>query len=116
MMSLTGEDLLWLAQKLGEFGWSSAQSDGFENLPLHLGEKATLRLAEAHCLFEHRIEYGREVARRRVDDLQYLGGRGLLSERLVALGQRVIQVPLRVVPLGSALVELASKVGNDLLW
>src|SRR5271169_4717368 len=35
-----------------------------------------------HCLREHRIEYRREVAGRRIDDLQHLGGGGLLVERL----------------------------------
>jgi hypothetical protein len=32
------------------------------------------------------VEDGGEVAGRRVDDLQYLGGRGLPLQRLIALG------------------------------
>ena len=36
----------------------------------------------AHCLFEHRVEYRREVAGRGIDDLQHFGGRGLLFQRL----------------------------------
>jgi hypothetical protein len=40
-----------------------------------------------HRLIEHRVEHGREVARRGIDDLQYLGRRGLLIERLARLGQ-----------------------------
>jgi hypothetical protein len=34
------------------------------------------------CLLQYRVEYRREIAGRRIDDLQHLGGRGLLSERL----------------------------------
>jgi len=52
-------------------------------------------------LFQNRIKHRCEIARRRINNPQYLCGRGLLSERLVALG--------------SALVELASKVSNHLL-
>jgi len=45
------------------------------------------RFAETPSPFEHRIEYGGEVAGRTVDDLQYLGGRGLLLQGLARLGQ-----------------------------
>ena len=37
-------------------------------------------LAQAHRLFEHRVEHRREVAGRGIDDLQHLGGRGLLLQ------------------------------------
>ena len=37
------------------------------------------RAAKVMRLLENRLEYRREVARRRIDDLQHLGGRGLLS-------------------------------------
>jgi len=43
-------------------------------------------VTQPHRLFEHRIEHRREVAGRAVDNLQYLGGRGLL---LQALAQRL---------------------------
>src|SRR5207248_180675 len=39
-------------------------------------------LAQPDRLVDHRLEYRREVAGRRIDDLQYLGGRGLLFQRL----------------------------------
>jgi hypothetical protein len=32
------------------------------------------------------------------------------------LGRPLVQLPLRFIPLGSALFELTSKVGDDLLW
>ncbi|HUI95441.1 MAG TPA: hypothetical protein VLX44_06795, partial [Xanthobacteraceae bacterium] len=37
-------------------------------------------------LFDDRLKHRREVAGRRVDDAQYLGGRGLLFQRLAGLG------------------------------
>ena len=39
-------------------------------------------------LFQHRVEHRREVAGRGVDDLQHLGGRGLLLQRLARLGDQ----------------------------
>jgi hypothetical protein len=48
-------------------------------------ENAERRLAQPRSLFEHRLEDRREVAGRTVDDLQHLGGRGLLRQRLVTL-------------------------------
>ena len=39
------------------------------------------------CLLQDRIEHWRKVAGRGIDDLQYLGGRGLLLQRLARLGQ-----------------------------
>jgi len=44
-------------------------------------------LAEACGLPQHRVEHWREVAGRGIDDLQYLGGCGLLLQRLARLGQ-----------------------------
>ena len=37
-------------------------------------------------LFQHRVEHRREVAGRGIDDLQHLGGRGLLLQGLARLG------------------------------
>src|SRR5436190_19787625 len=50
--------------------------------------------AEAARLLEDCIEHGREIAGRGVDDLQYLGGSGLLVERLVPLGGAFVELPL----------------------
>jgi len=73
-------------------------------------------LAQAQCLFQDRVEYRREIAGRRVDDLQYLGHRRLAGQRFVALGRPLIQPALGFVPLRSGLLELASEVGDDALW
>jgi len=44
------------------------------------------RAAEAVCLFQYRVEDRHEIARRGVDDLQYLGSGGLLFQCLARLG------------------------------
>ena len=47
-----------------------------------IGEKMTeARSAQPHRPIEHCVEYWLEVATRGIDDLQYLGGRGLLLTR-----------------------------------
>ncbi len=43
--------------------------------------------AQIMCLFQDRVEHRGEVAGRRIDHLQDLGGRGLLLQRLARLGQ-----------------------------
>jgi hypothetical protein len=57
--------------------------------------------AERMRLFQDRIEHRREIAVRRIDDLQDLGHRVLAGQRFVALG--------------SALGKLALQVGIDLM-
>jgi hypothetical protein len=49
------------------------------------GQNAKRRLAEPGRLVQHCTEHGREVAGRGIDDLQYVGRRGLSLQRLVAL-------------------------------
>ena len=49
--------------------------------------KAPVRdVTEAVAAFQDRVEHRREVAGRGIDDLQHLGSRGLLLQRLVTLG------------------------------
>ena len=43
--------------------------------------------AEPARLVQDHVEYGLEIAGRGVDDLQYLGGRGLLLQSFAGLGQ-----------------------------
>jgi hypothetical protein len=49
---------------------------------------AILDPAQAHRLFEDRVEHRREVAGRGLDDAEHLGGRGLLLQGLARLGQQ----------------------------
>ena len=51
-----------------------------KDLAVEAIQHAERRLAEPHRLFEHRVKNGREVAGSRIDDLQDLGGRGLLFD------------------------------------
>ena len=50
-------------------------------------QHANIDLTQSQGLVEHRVEHRREVARRGVDDLQYLGSCGLLLKGLTRLGQ-----------------------------
>ena len=52
----------------------------FEGLTVVTGHNAECRAAHAHRLFQHRIEYRGEVARRLIDDLEQLGGGGPLFQ------------------------------------
>src|SRR5205085_7850241 len=49
---------------------------------------AEVYLAEIRSLLQHRVEHGSEVAGRRIDDLQHLGGCRLLIQRLAGLGDQ----------------------------
>jgi hypothetical protein len=53
-----------------------------------IGEEVSIgRLAQPHRLFDDRVEHRRKVAGRGIDDLQYLGGGGLLFQCLTGLSQ-----------------------------
>jgi hypothetical protein len=56
------------------------------------------------CLFQDRIEHGDEVAGRGIDDLQYLGGCGLLLQRLrkfnLTLGKATPQIGYELLGIG----------------
>jgi hypothetical protein len=73
-------------QKLRECQWNAAERSRMSQLPLKGPKNAERCLAEPHRLFEHRVEYRREVAGRAVDDPQHLGRRGLLLQCIVTLG------------------------------
>jgi len=51
---------------------------------------------ETMSLLQYRVEHRREVARRGVDDLQDLGGRGFPLQRLVTLGFALDKVTLQI--------------------
>ena len=46
------------------------------------------RSAKLHRLLQHRIEHWREIAGRRIDDAQDLGGGGLLLQRIAQFGKQ----------------------------
>jgi hypothetical protein len=76
---------------------------------------AELGAAEAARFFQDRIEHWREIAGRRIDDAENLGGGGLLGESLITLDRPLSQLPLRFVPFGSAFGKLTLQISYDLL-
>ena len=78
-VSSAGAFPMWgFCQKLRERRRHAAERGRTSQLAIKGPQNAERRLAEAHRLVEHRVEHRREVAGRAVDDLQDLGGRGLL--------------------------------------
>src|SRR5262249_14100801 len=66
-------------------GRGVVSSNRAEAISLPDVQRADLRLAEAHRVFQHRLEYRLQLARRTADDLQHLGGRRLLLQRFAQL-------------------------------
>ena len=64
------------------------QSGDVDVLAIKSKQSPVCRLAQTDCLFEHGIEHRPEVSGRRINDLQHLGGRGLLLQRLARLGDQ----------------------------
>src|SRR5262249_52624780 len=50
-----------------------------------LKQHAELRLADAHCVLQHGVEHGSQLAWRGRNDAQHVGGGGLLLQRLLQL-------------------------------
>ena len=61
---------------------------------------AVFGTAEAVRLLQNRIKHRREIARRRIDHLQYLGGRGLLLQSLARFGPGRVKTPGREMSSG----------------
>jgi hypothetical protein len=69
----------------------AAHRDRMNTLAVKRIKMPVSRITQAHRLVEHRVEHRREVARRRIDDLQHLSGRGLLLQRLTDLAVAGLQ-------------------------
>src|SRR5215471_3535672 len=78
----------WLAQFLREFWCLPACRDRTEMLSIIGCQYALCSPTKAVSLFQDRVEHRGEVARRRIDDLQELGGRGLLLQGFARLGDQ----------------------------
>ena len=80
-----------------------------ESLAIAQHQGAMGHSAEPVRLFQYRIEHRREIAGRRIDDLQHLGGRGLLLQRLALLGQqpRVLDRDHRLIGEGADKFDLS---------
>ncbi|MGA9302144.1 MAG: hypothetical protein WBW45_18100, partial [Bradyrhizobium sp.] len=66
-------------------------------------------VAEPSCLFDHRFEDRFQIARRRIDDAQHFGSRGLSLQRLLRLVEqaRVFDGNRRLVGKGLHQIDLA---------
>ena len=75
-----------LSQTVGDGFGQTAHRDRTEFLPVVCLKAAVGDAAQRHGFIQHRVENGVEITRRRVDDLQDLGGCGLLFECFAGLG------------------------------
>src|SRR3954469_19563205 len=66
----------------------AVHSHGDKSLAVVSVKMSKIRLAYSRRFFQHCVEHWGKVAGRRIDDLQHLGGRGLLLQRLARLGQQ----------------------------
>src|SRR5947209_18668866 len=57
-----------------------------EHLTIEDANRRFVGLAQFGRSFDHRVENGRKVSRRGIDDPKHLGGRGLLFQGLARLG------------------------------
>src|ERR1051325_7149165 len=71
--------------KFGEGSRDTSYRGTVEALAVICSEFPECGAAQAQCLLQHRVEYRCEIARRRIDDAQNLGGRGLLLQSFVQL-------------------------------
>src|SRR6516165_5858597 len=90
--------------KRGISCWNPASSDSTGSLAVDDGHEAEGRSTQPHRPVEHRLEHRREVAGRRIDDLQYFRGCGLLLRELIALGKGLVETPLQL-SVGTLKVE-----------
>src|SRR6516225_11129814 len=77
-----------LPRPLKKFVRISVRRYGADFLAIIQCQTSVLCPAQAVSLFKDCVEYRSEVAGRGIDDLQYLGGRGLLLQCLARLGQQ----------------------------
>src|SRR5215469_1691394 len=66
--------------------WDPASGNSTGFLAVNNGHEAERRSAQPHRLVEHRVKHRGEIAGRRIDDAEHLGGRGLLFESLAGFG------------------------------
>src|SRR5437763_531297 len=62
--------------------WYAAERRDAKELAIVGTQRAVRRAAQPLCLLEHRVEHRGKVAGRRIDNLEHLGGRSLLFQRL----------------------------------
>jgi len=81
-------DVKRMSQIIRERRRDTSRCDRAKAFPVGGDKNSEGCFAQPKRLIEHRVEDRREVAGRGIDDLQHLGGRGLLLRRLARLGQQ----------------------------
>ena len=71
-----------LGTKAGGALWQCDDAEAFSIVQI---ERAELGVADAHRIRQHGVEHRLKLAGRTGDDLQHLGGRGLLLQRFAQL-------------------------------
>ena len=91
----------------------------FENLAHWARDGGHIRLAQARCRFDQCIEHRLQIESRAADDLEHVGGRGLLRQRFVQLARTRFEFLLQLrsgfanaVNVSSRLRFVRTKTGN----
>ena len=77
-----------IAHSLGVNRWQIPVRHHGEHLAITVEQDSELGFAQLRGLFEHGVEHRLQLAWRRIDDLQHLGGRRLPFQRLTLLGKQ----------------------------
>src|SRR5262245_22055822 len=65
-----------------QFRWDTEEAHCPRDVALRSVDGPHIRIAESHCRLDERIEHRFQVERRAADDLEHVGGGGLLLQRL----------------------------------
>jgi hypothetical protein len=99
-----GADLTALTQQLYECGWETLRCGEIGTVTIDEPKGSLHGTAESDRSLQHRVEHRREVAWRRIDDLQHLRGRGLLFKRFskisLTLGEPTPQIDYQLLWIG----------------
>src|SRR5262249_26702075 len=104
----------WLAQQILKALMDPACGHGPKTLAVPGHQEADGNFAETMRLLQYRLEHRLEVAGRAVDDLQDLGGCGLLLQRLARLGDETRVLDRYHSLRGEALQERDFSLGEKL--
>src|SRR5215472_6686904 len=95
--------------------WNPASGDGTGSLAVDEGHEAERCSAQPHRLFEHCLEYRREITGRGIDDLQHLGGRGLLRDCFVALSGYGFYLSCSLIQLAAQIGDVLRRIGRSIV-
>src|SRR5262245_55373652 len=74
------------------FGCDTEENHGLRNVALWPVDLSPVRVAEAHCGLDQCIEHRFQIERRAANDLEHVGSRGLLLQRLAQIAIARLQL------------------------